>query len=76
MNLRLVTLAIQETGSTEVGTVSLHLEDILHREMLAWPSYKSRNGGNQRSAVFARLERLGIYTSRDVQRLIEEAVGA
>ncbi|HBC94341.1 MAG TPA: hypothetical protein DCZ10_15940 [Pelotomaculum sp.] len=75
-DLKLVSLAIEEAGSIDTGTVSLQLEKILDREMVKWPSYQKMSRATRYSALCGRLERLGICTSSDIQRLIEEAKGA
>jgi hypothetical protein len=71
-NVKLVALAIKEAGTTDVGAVSLKLEEILDREMLKTPSYQKRGPKQRQYEIFSRLERMGIETSGDIKRLIQE----
>jgi len=68
----LITQAIKEAGTTATGPVMLKLEDILHREMLNWPSYEKMGPKSRMSALIDRLDRMGLYTYSDVRRLIAE----
>ena len=58
----LVKQAIQETKSTDTGTVCLHLEEVM----------LSRMGGRCRnfSTIHTRLERIGIDSFSQVEELI------
>lgn len=74
VNVKLVALAIEKAGSTDTGTVSLTLEDIMRGEMQKWESYRKKSEACKTAEVFGRFGRLGIYTSRDIERLIREAI--
>jgi len=68
----LITQAIKEAGTTETGPVMLKMEDILHREMLTWPSYEKAGEKTRMGALVGRLDRMGLYTFNDVKALIAE----
>lgn len=70
--LELIAQAIKEAGTTATGPVMLKLEDILHREMLSWPSYEKAGPKSRMGALIDRLDRMEIYTYSDVRRLIAE----
>jgi len=68
----LITQAIKEAGTTATGPVMLKLEDILHREMLEWPSYQKMGPKSRMGVIVDRLDRMEIYTYNDVKALISE----
>jgi len=68
-DIELIREAIKATGSTNVGDISLYLEDKFAKEMEKWKSKKKYTIGH----VYDRMRRYGIYTTSDIERLIKEA---
>jgi len=66
----LVSEAIAWAKSTDAGAVSLALEEMLHKEMMTWPSYASSSPKQRQKTLFARLDMLQIRTIGDVRELI------
>ena len=72
---RLVARAIREAGTTDTGAVMLKMEDILHEEMMARQSSFAKSTPNTRMyKIVVRLERMGVFTYKDVAELIDKVM--
>ena len=68
-NKELVRRAMQITGSTEPGMISLCIEDILREEMTKW---KNTNCTRGVSYIFSRMETLGLGSLYEIREIIAQ----
>lgn len=63
----LVRRAIAETGSTDLGTISMKIEDYAREKAKRWKHQKD-------SLIFGSLASIGIKKTSDIRRLIDQVI--